>query len=108
MLDNAKYIRIKVRPTVTANLANADAALTANDVVFDWTSFKLPSGINRLVGVTVVAPPTNGGVSQDFPLDLLFATNTRGNGGVAAGATPQSIGTISSAATPTASRILEN
>jgi len=98
-----KYIIREVKPTIAANLAHADAALTANDVVFDWTAFTLPNGVNRLVGVTVIAPPTNAGVSQDFPLDLLFATKTRGNGGVAAGAAPQSIGTISSAATPTAS-----
>tara|TARA_R110000796_G_scaffold39067_1_gene97755 strand:+ start:107 stop:868 length:762 start_codon:yes stop_codon:yes gene_type:complete len=97
-----KYITRTVRPTITANLANA-AAMAANDVVFDWTAFTLPNGVNRLVGVTVIAPPTNGGASQDCPLDLLFATNTRGNGGVTAGATPQSIGTINSAALPTAS-----
>lgn len=98
-----RYITREVRPTIAANLAHADAALTANDVVFDWTAFSLPNGVNRLVGVTVIAPPTNAGASQDFPLDLLFATNTRGNGGVTAGAAPQSIGTISSAASPTAS-----
>ena len=99
----SKYFTKTVKPTIAANLAHADAALTANDVVFDWTSFSMPHANCRLVGVTVVAPPTNAGVSQDFPLDLLFASNTRGNGGVAAGATPQSIGTISSAATPAAS-----
>tara|TARA_R110001592_G_scaffold208_1_gene1080 strand:- start:453 stop:1220 length:768 start_codon:yes stop_codon:yes gene_type:complete len=98
-----KYITREVKPTIAANLADADAALTANDVVFDWTAFTLPNGVNRLLGVTVIAPPTNAGASQDFPLDLLFATNTKGNGGVAAGAKPQSIGTISSAAAPTAS-----
>ena len=98
-----KYITRTVKPTIAANLANGDAALTANDVVFDWTAFTLPNGVNRLVGVTVIAPPTNAGASQDFPLDLLFATNTRGNGGIASGSAPQSIGTISSAATPAAS-----
>ena len=97
------YITRVVKPTIAANLAHADAALTANDVVFDWTRFTLPNGVNRLVGVTVIAPPTNAGVSQDFPIDLLFATNTIGKGGVAAGSAPQSIGTISSAASPTAS-----
>ena len=80
----SKYFSVTVKPTIAANLANADAALTANDVVFDWTAFKLPGGGNRLVGVTVIAP-TNAGASQDFPLDLLFATNTRGNGGITSG-----------------------
>ena len=103
----SKYFSVTVKPTIAANLAHADAALTANDVVFDWTSFKVPGGGNRLVGVTVIAPPTNGGVSQDFPLDLMFATQTRGNGGVAGGAAPQSIGTISSAAIPLASPYYE-
>ena len=102
-LSSTKYFTKKVRPTIAANLANADAALTANDVVFDWTAFTLPNGAHRLVGVTVVAPPTNAGASQDFPLDLLFATQTQGHGGVAAGSAPQSIGTISSAAAPAAS-----
>jgi|TARA_R110002153_G_C13146895_1_gene481586 hypothetical protein len=103
----SKYFSVTVKPTIAASLAHADAALTANDVVFDWTSFKVPGGGNRLVGVTVIAPPTNGGVSQDFPLDLMFATQTRGNGGVAGGAAPQSIGTISSAAIPLASPYYE-
>ena len=97
-----KYITREVKPLIPANLANADAALTENDVVFDWTPFTLPNGVNRLLGVTVIAPPTNAGASQDFPLDLLFATDTRGNGGIQAGEIPESIGTISSAASPTA------
>ena len=99
----SKYFTKIVKPTIAANLAHADAALTANDVVFDWTEFSLPRANCRLVGVTVIAPPTNAGASQDFPLDLLFASATRGNGGIAAGSAPQSIGTISSAASPTAS-----
>ena len=77
-----KYFTRRVRPTIAANLAHDDASLTANDVVFDWTAFKVPGGSNRLIGVTVIAPPTNAGVSQDFPIDLLFATQTLGNGGV--------------------------
>ena len=103
----SKYFSVTVKPTIAANLAHDDAALTANDVVFDWTSFKVPGGGNRLVGVTVIAPPTNAGASQDFPLDLLFATNTRGNGGITSGSAPQSIGTISSAAIPLANPYYE-
>ena len=101
--EKSKFFTIKVRPTIAANLAHDDAALTANDVVFDWTEFTLPNGAHRLVGVTVVAPPNASGASQDFPLDLLFATQTQGHGGVAAGSAPQSIGTVNSAALPTAS-----
>jgi hypothetical protein len=99
-----KYFTVEVKPTIAANLAHADAALTANDVVFDWTSFKLRGGTNKLIGVTVIAPPTNAGVSQDFPLDLLFATQTQGHSaGAGEGNDPESIGTISSAATNTRS-----
>ena len=99
--QTGKYFTVEVRPTVTADLANS-AAMVADDVVFDWTAFKLRGGTNRLVGVTVVAPPTNAGAAQDCPIDLLFATQTQGNGGIAAGAVPQSIGTINSKALPTA------
>tara|TARA_R110001592_G_scaffold178100_1_gene418717 strand:+ start:1038 stop:1805 length:768 start_codon:yes stop_codon:yes gene_type:complete len=96
-----QYFTRKFKPSIPANLQVA--AFAVGDVVFDWQSFTLPNGVNKLTGATVIAPPNASAASQDFPLDLLFATKTRGNGGVAAGAAPQGVGTVNSAGLPTAS-----
>ena len=48
-----RYITREVRPEIGPNIGYL-AAFTANDLLFDWTSFKLPQGGSRLIVVTAV------------------------------------------------------
>ena len=96
-----EYFTRKFKPEI--EVGRQVAELSIGDALFSWQPFTLPNGVNRLMGVTVIAPADDAGASQDFPMDLLFATKTRGNGGVAAGAAPQGIGAANAAGLPTAS-----
>ena len=97
---NSKYFTVRVKPTLLAAKQHL-GAYADGDVIFDWTEFKLSNGAHRLIGCTAVVRG-NDGAAQDCPMDLMFATQTQGHGGVAAGAAPQSIGTQQAASIPTA------
>tara|TARA_B110000495_G_C22941756_1_gene551063 strand:- start:311 stop:1072 length:762 start_codon:yes stop_codon:yes gene_type:complete len=96
-----EYFTRKFKPEIEAGRQVAE--LSIGDALFSWQPFTLPNGVNRLMGVTVIAPADDAGASQDFPMDLLFATKTRGNGGVTAGTAPQGIGAANAAGLPPAS-----
>ena len=74
----SKYFTVAVKPTVTASLQHT-AAFGSGEVLFDWTSFQVPRGANKLVSATAMvrakgdATPT----ANPFGLQLLFSsTNT--------------------------------
>ena len=54
----SKYFTVKVKPTITASLQTG--VFTAGDVVWDWTSFEVPKGTNRIIGATLMVRGTNG------------------------------------------------
>jgi len=66
-----KYITRILKPEISPVIGFA-AAFTANDLLFDWESFTLPQGGNRLVGATAVIR-SNDGTDQVCPMDLFFA-----------------------------------
>ena len=68
-----QYFTRKFKPSIPANLQVA--AFAVGDVVFDWQSFTLPNGVNKLTGATVIAPPNASAASQDCPYynDLIGA-----------------------------------
>ena len=77
------------KPTVTASL-QAGGTVAANDVLFDWTSFDIPKGAARLIGVTALVRGTNG-ARQEKSFDLYFAKTVDG-------VEPGSLGTLSATA----------
>ena len=88
----SRYFSRLVKPIIAAGDQEGDSdGLDANDVIFDWTGFKIPQGGNKLIGITALVRGIEGVLHQPL-LDLYFASATRGNGGVAAGAKPTSIG----------------
>jgi hypothetical protein len=85
----SKYFTVTVKPTVTASL-QAGGTVAANDILFDWTSFDIPKGAARLIGVTALVRGTNG-ARQEKSLDLYFAKTVDG-------VEPGSLGTLSATA----------
>tara|TARA_B100001094_G_C18151223_1_gene783777 strand:+ start:1173 stop:1976 length:804 start_codon:yes stop_codon:yes gene_type:complete len=92
-----KYITRILKPEISPVIGFA-AAFTANDLLFDWESFTLPQGGNRLVGATAVIR-SNDGTDQVCPMDLFFAKQAINMGDIADGTAPVSMGTQHAAAT---------
>ena len=55
----SRYFTVEVKPEIAPNIGYL-AAFTANDLLFDWESFKLPSGGSRLIGITAVVRSNDG------------------------------------------------
>ena len=86
-----KYITRILKPEISPVIGFA-AAFTANDLLFDWESFTLPQGGNRLVGATAVIR-SNDGTDQVCPMNLFFAKQAINMGDIADGTAPVSMGT---------------
>ena len=86
-----RYITREVRPEIGPNIGYL-AAFTANELLFDWTSFTLPQGGSRLIGVTAVVR-SNDGADQTCAMDLFFARQAYNNGDITDGTAPVSMGT---------------
>ena len=86
-----RYITREVQPEIGPNIGYL-AAFTANDLLFDWTSFTLPQGGSRLIGVTAVVR-SNDGADQTCAMDLFFARKSLDMGDIADGTAPVSMGT---------------
>ena len=84
-----KYFTVTVKPTITASL-QAGGTVASGDVLSDWTSFDIPKGASKLVGVTALVRGTNG-ARQEKGIDIYFAKT-------ADGVAPGSLGTISATA----------
>ena len=84
-----KYFTKTVKPVVTASL-QAGSTMASGDVLFDWASFDIPRGSNKLIGLTVLLRGTNG-VRQEKAIDFYFAKSI-------AGVAPGSLGTLSATA----------
>ena len=86
-----RYITREVQPEIGPNIGYL-AAFTANDLLFDWTSFTLPQGGSRLIGVTAVVR-SNDGADQTCAMDLFFAKQSSNLGDITDGTAPVSMGT---------------
>ncbi len=82
-----KYFSIEVKPTMPIatqiDSDASDAVFSANDVVFDWTSFEIPKGAARLIDITCIWR----GNQTPKALEFYFARTTSTNGD------PSSLGT---------------
>ena len=93
-----KYFTVEVIPTIAAS---TQVQYTADDVLFDWTSFQVPKGANKLISATVVMRGTDGG-DQDgtkADIDLIFAKSITGTA-------PATLGTVNG--TVTAEPVVSN
>ena len=70
----SKYFTVKVKPTITASLQTG--VFTAGDVVWDWTSFEVPKGTNRIIGATLMVRGTNGtgAATNQAGFEIYFAS----------------------------------
>ena len=83
----SKYFTVEVKPTIAASLQNA-AQFANGDVLFDWTSFQVPRGANKLVNVTALVRPKGdaGPTGNPYPFQLVFSkSNTQSLGTVNGG-----------------------
>ena len=85
----SKYFTVEIKPTITASL-QAGGTVAGNDVLFDWTSFQVPRGASKLIGVTALVRGTNG-ARQEKAIALYFAKTVDS-------VAPGSLGTISATA----------
>ena len=71
----SKYFTVEVKPVMTPVNAGLNAAFADGDVLFDWTSFQVPRGNSKLIGVTAEIRPKGdaGSTPNKFPFELLFA-----------------------------------
>jgi len=67
-----KYFTVEVKPNIDADLLNAAALASDDDVIFSWTPFEVPKGSSRLLNVTARVAG-NDGTAQHHPFQLLFA-----------------------------------
>tara|TARA_R100000458_G_scaffold54765_1_gene58136 strand:- start:339 stop:1106 length:768 start_codon:yes stop_codon:yes gene_type:complete len=70
-----KYFTVEVKPVMTPVNAGLNAAFGDGDVLFDWTSFNIPKGAAKLIGITAEIRPKgdSGSTPNIFPFELLFA-----------------------------------
>tara|TARA_R100000900_G_scaffold71803_1_gene56654 strand:- start:513 stop:1346 length:834 start_codon:yes stop_codon:yes gene_type:complete len=85
----AKYFTVKVVPVVPAS---KQVAFNSKDVLFDWVSFQVPRGANKLISATATLRGTNGGTQAAKDIDLFFAKSING-------AAPATLGTVNSTMT---------
>jgi hypothetical protein len=85
----SKFFTIEVKPVITASLM-AGGTIAGNDVLFDWTSFEIPKGSAKLIGMTALVRGTNG-ARQEKSMDFYFAKTVNG-------VAPGSLGTLSATA----------
>ena len=72
-----KYFTVEVKPTITA-ISQELGAYTAGDLVFDWTSFQVPRGANKLISITAIFRGTDGGTQTARDMDYYFAKSING------------------------------
>ena len=66
-----KYFTVEIEPTIAGNLQAA--AFQADDLLFDWVSFQVPRGANKLVSMTVILRSKNGDHQLAPKMDFYFA-----------------------------------
>ena len=82
-----KFFTVEVKPTIAAS-KQAQAGFADYDLLFDWTSFNVPKGANRLINATAITRGADG-PAQSHHMNLFFA-KTLDSGAT----TPGSLGTI--------------
>ena len=75
-----RHFSTTIKPTITASLQ--ESAFAANDILFDWTEFRVPRGSARLLNVVALVRGTNGAdhalASSNLDIELFFAKSIEG------------------------------
>ena len=87
-----KHFTVTLKPEFTASLQHG-GTVGNGDILFDWTSFDIPKGAAKLIGVTLLVRGTNG-ARQEKGTVLHFAKTI-------SGVAPSSLGTVSATANGT-------
>tara|TARA_Y100000004_G_scaffold194120_1_gene258014 strand:+ start:60 stop:902 length:843 start_codon:yes stop_codon:yes gene_type:complete len=66
-----KFFTVDIKPTITASKQH-DGAFADGDLLFDWTAFNVPSGVNKLVSAACLYRGTDG-AAQTFAVNMYFA-----------------------------------
>ena len=66
----SNYFNVTVKPDMSGEVGTT--VFGDGDVMFDWTSFEVPRGACKLIGVTTLVKGKNG-ARQEFASDLYFA-----------------------------------
>jgi len=74
----SKYFTVEIKPTITASLLAA-AAFGADELLFDWESFQVPRGANKLVSASIIHRAGTGGAVVVKDIDLIFAKSINNN-----------------------------
>ena len=71
-----KYFTVEVFPTI---LPAASIVYTTDDVMFDWTSFQVPRGANKLISISVIMRGINGAAQSNKDITFTFAKTIKGS-----------------------------
>ena len=66
-----KFFTVDIKPTITASKQH-DGTFGDGDLLFDWTAFNVPSGVNKLVSAACMFRGTDG-AAQTFAVNMYFA-----------------------------------
>lgn len=77
----SNYFNVEVKPTMPVAQQD-DGNYAVNDILFDWTSFQIPRGPAKLIGVTALVRGTDGADHADKDIELIYA-KTRDSGNTA-------------------------
>ena len=92
MGQNGRFFNVEIVPTIAGS--KQLAAFTADDLLFDWTSFQVPKGASKLTAATFKMSGANGGTQDGgkADVDLIFAKSING-------VAPPTMGVINSSVT---------
>jgi hypothetical protein len=71
-----KYFNVEVKPTIVAS--SQTTAFAAGDILFDWTSFQVPKGANKLLATTVLVRGKDGADVAAKDTEFFFAKTKNG------------------------------
>ena len=75
----SKHFTVEIKPTIQASLLAA-AAFGADELLFDWESFQVPRGANKLVNASIIHRAGTGGAVVVKDIDLIFAKTVNNEG----------------------------
>tara|TARA_Y100000992_G_scaffold260697_1_gene195742 strand:+ start:293 stop:1045 length:753 start_codon:yes stop_codon:yes gene_type:complete len=71
-----KYFNVEVKPTIVASTQTS--AFAAGDILFDWASFQVPKGANKLLATTVLVRGKDGADVAAKDTEFYFAKTKSG------------------------------
>jgi len=76
MGKHSNHFSVTIKPTIP--IANQLAAFATNDILFDWTEFRIPRGAARLLNIVALVRGENGADQDLRDLEFFFAKRING------------------------------